>query len=206
MANPVPLRHDAIYHIYNRGNNGANLFIEERNCDDFLQLYVRHVHPVVDTYAYRLLQNRFHVLVKVKLEGEVPKRPSPYFANLLNAYAKGINRAYGRSGLQFERPFERLEVTNEGHLVQLVMYIHVHPGRHGFVDDPAQWPFSSYDALRTTRPPRLRRDVVLDWFGSQRPYVAAHKADIGDLSGVPDLTGLAPCPPRKKRYSTQVID
>ena len=41
-----------VYHIYNRGNNGENLFREERNYRYFLQLYAKHVTPVVDTFAY----------------------------------------------------------------------------------------------------------------------------------------------------------
>ena len=190
MSNPLPLRPDAIYHIYNRGNNSQNLFIEERNYPYFLRLYIRHVHPVVDTYAYCLLRNHFHLLVKVKLEDQVQKPPSQYFANLFTAYAKGMNRAYARTGSLFERPFQRFEVTDEGHLIQLVIYIHLNPVQHGFVEDLADWPFSSYNALRTTKPTRLRRDVVLDWFGGQQAFVDAHKVDAVDLSGLPDLTGL----------------
>jgi len=129
-------------------------------------------------------------LVKVKSPDEVPKPPSQYLANLFNAYAKGINKAYARTGSLFERPFERLEVTNEGHFLELVIYIHFNPVQHGFVEHPVEWSFSSYDALRTAKSTRLRRDVVLDWFGGQRSFVNAHEVDVVDLSGLGDLTGL----------------
>jgi REP element-mobilizing transposase RayT len=192
MSNPVPLQYNEAYHIYNRGNNGEDLFIEERNYRYFLRLYIRHVHPVVETYAYCLLRNHFHLLIKVKSEDEVSKPPSQYFANLFNAYAKGINKAYDRTGSLFERPFQRIKVTDEAYFARLVTYIHVNPVRHGFVEDPSEWPFSSYDALRTTKPTRLRRRVVLDWFGGQEPFVSAHEVGLVglDLSGLPDLTGL----------------
>jgi REP element-mobilizing transposase RayT len=192
MSNPVPLQYDTMYHIYNRGNNGEDLFIEERNYDYFLQLYIRHIYPAVETYAYCLLRNHFHLLIWVKSEHEVPKAPSQYFANFFNAYAKAINKAYGRSGSLFERPFQRIPVLDEVYFARLVTYIHLNPVRHGFVDEPAEWPFSSYHALRATGPTRLRRDVVLDWFGGQEGFVSAHAVDLADLdlTGLPDLSGL----------------
>lgn len=113
MSNPAPLQYGKVYHIYNRGNNGENLFIEERNYRYFLQLYIKHVHPVVDTYAYCLLRNHFHLLVRVKdLSGlESPKLPSQCFSNLFNAYTKSINKAHGRTGALFERPFRAIRMA-----------------------------------------------------------------------------------------------
>jgi hypothetical protein len=37
------------YHINNRGNNGENIFVEERNYHYFLQLYSKYITPVADT-------------------------------------------------------------------------------------------------------------------------------------------------------------
>jgi hypothetical protein len=31
MTSPSPLHNDTYYHIYNRGNNGENIFVQERN-------------------------------------------------------------------------------------------------------------------------------------------------------------------------------
>jgi REP-associated tyrosine transposase len=54
------------YHIYNRGNNKENLFKEEENYAYFLKQYDKYLSNVVDTYAYCLMPNHFHFLVKVK--------------------------------------------------------------------------------------------------------------------------------------------
>jgi hypothetical protein len=70
VSKPVPLQHGRYYHIYNRGNNRENLFIEERNYHHFLRLYARYVAPVADTYAYCLLRKHFHLLVRVKAATE----------------------------------------------------------------------------------------------------------------------------------------
>ncbi len=62
----VPLETGKYYHIYNRGINGTNLFFEERNYLFFLEKYSFYMSKVLETYAYCLLGNHFHLLVKVK--------------------------------------------------------------------------------------------------------------------------------------------
>jgi putative transposase len=70
MTSPTPLEYGQYYHIYNRGNNGENLFFEERNYPYFLKLYAHHILPVANTYAYCLLRNHFHALVRIRTEEE----------------------------------------------------------------------------------------------------------------------------------------
>ena len=70
--NPAPLQYGQYYHIYNRGNNRENLFIEERNYRYFLQLYLMYIEPIAWTFAYCLLRNHFHLLVRIK---DLPQNP-----------------------------------------------------------------------------------------------------------------------------------
>jgi len=70
MTSPSPLCYGQYYHIYNRGNNRENIFVEERNYRYFLKLYVKYIEPVADTYAYCLLRNHFHFLVRIKTVAE----------------------------------------------------------------------------------------------------------------------------------------
>jgi len=48
----TPLQFGEYYHIYNRGNNRENIFIASRNYDYFLRLYMKHILPVAETFAY----------------------------------------------------------------------------------------------------------------------------------------------------------
>lgn len=59
-----PLHYGCYYHIYNRGNNRENLFVERRNYPYFLKLYAKHIQPVAETYAYCLLPNHFHFAIR----------------------------------------------------------------------------------------------------------------------------------------------
>src|SRR5690606_42159960 len=57
----------------------------------------KHVAPVADIYAYCLLNNHFHLLIKTKyVENE--SLLSRSFSNFFNAYSKAINKSYNRSG------------------------------------------------------------------------------------------------------------
>jgi putative transposase len=182
MTSPPPLESGVFYHIYNRGTNREDIFVQERNYRYFLQLYAKYIEPVAETYAYCLLKNHFHVLARVK-DVQDPKglsRPlgSMAFSNLFNAYAKAINKACGRTGSLFQHPFGRIPVLTQSYLIQLVRYIHLNPQKHGLVSDFRAWPYSSYQAYLSNQPTRLPRDAVLGWFDGAPGFVAAHQTPI----------------------------
>ena len=56
----------ATYHIFNRGNNGEDIFKENENYLYFLDLIRKHLLSVCSIYAYCLLRNHFHLLLKGK--------------------------------------------------------------------------------------------------------------------------------------------
>ena len=186
MSTPTSLDYGGYYHIFNRGVNRQNLFVEERNYSYFLKLYAYHIETVADTYAYCLLPNHFHLLVRIKTPEEAREQtrpaprsyrvspPSQAFSNLFNAYTKAVNTAYQRTGSLFERPFHRIQVTSDRYFTQLVVYIHQNPQRHGLVNDFRLWPYSSYPALLSTAPTHLRRADVLAWFGGSDQALDAH--------------------------------
>ena len=61
-----PLTYGTFFHIYNRGNNGENIFIQERNYAYFMELWWKHISPIAETWAYGLLRNHFHAAVYIK--------------------------------------------------------------------------------------------------------------------------------------------
>ena len=206
MSNPIPLEPSKYYHVYNRGNNRENIFIEERNYIYFLKLYAHHIQPIAETFAYCLLKNHFHFLIRVKnltgledLSGlEDPSGlgdlsglehdPSQAFSNFFNAYSKAINKAYQRTGALFQRPFGRIEVTSDAYFKQLVIYIHQNPQKHKFVNDFREWKYSSYHALIATQATHLKRDEIIGWFDNATGFMNAHQQLIGEN----EVSALAP--------------
>lgn len=185
MQTVTPLEPGQYYHIYNRGVNRTNLFIEERNYAYFLKLYAKHIAPVAETFAYCLLRNHFHLLVRIRDRVGLDldcRAVSHAFNNWLNAYAKAINKAYGRTGSLFQHHFGRLLVTSDRYFVALIHYIHYNPQKHGFVPDFREWPYSSYHALLSDQPTRLERAVVLDWFGGPQAFRQFHTTPVDESS------------------------
>lgn len=54
------------YHIFNRGVNSTNLFNGSNDCIHFLSLYRKFIDPIADTFAYCLMSNHFHLLVRIR--------------------------------------------------------------------------------------------------------------------------------------------
>lgn len=185
------------YHIYNKGNNGENIFIEPRNYTYFLKLYAKHIEPVAFTFAYCLLRNHFHFLIRIKTDEEQqafhetsevletsevfnPRNPHQAHSNLYNAYAKSINKSYGRTGSLFANRFKRKHVNSDAYFLNLVAYIHQNPQQHQFVDDFQQWKWSSYDGLLSDGNTKLKRNQVLDWFGNKSQFIDFHQNPVDE--------------------------
>ena len=210
-----PLTFGNFYHIYNRGNNHENIFLQERNYAYFLELWWRHISPIAETWAFCLLKNHFHSVVYIKNKEDLSgltldsvshaarkdesrnpaafredltglKDPSRYFSNFFNAYARGFNIAAHRSGALFERPLKRIPVDTTAYLLQLIVYIHQNPQKHRFTEDFREWKYSSYHMLVSEVPSRLQRDKVMQLFGSSEDFVRIHQ-EIQPWDGLEDM-------------------
>ncbi len=62
------------YHIYKHTIGFESIFLEERNYFFFLEKYQLYVSPIVDTLAYCLMLNHFHLLIRIKGEEELKKQ------------------------------------------------------------------------------------------------------------------------------------
>ena len=190
-SNTENLEPNAIYHIYNRGINGENIFKEEKNYLYFLQRYAHHITPIADTFAYCLLKNHFHIALKVKNLEEIeafyklrfpdkidlppiPRIISQQFASFFNGYAQAINKSYNRTGGLFEEPFRRVLVSEDAYLAELIFYIHSNPEKHGFVRDFGEYPHSSYHSHLHTAQTKLKREEVLVFFGGKEKFEEFH--------------------------------
>ena len=186
-TNPDPLTFGTFYHIYNRGNNHENVFLQERNYTYFMELWWKHTSQIAETCAYCLLKNHFHATVFIKYEEDLSglklKEPSQYFANFFNAYTRGVNIATNRSGALFEVPFKRIPITDERYLMRLIMYIHQNPQKHKFVEDFRDWNYSSYHDLIGNTPTRLQRNKMMELFGSREDFIRIHK----EIQPLPDF-------------------
>ena len=171
------------YHIYNRANGTENIFWEEENYRFFLQQYAKYLAEWVDTYAYCLMPNHFHLLVGVKerpnlsgfenLTGLI-KHPSKNpaikaFSDFFNSYTKAYNKRYERKGNLFIRAFNRRPILHENQWQETFLYIHLNPVKHGFVKNPEDWKWSSLSSYQNPEKlSNLERSYYLNFFDGPR--------------------------------------
>ncbi len=203
-----PFEPGGCYHLYSHAISEENLFRESDNYRYFLSKYIQHAGPIVSTYAYCLMPNHFHFLIRIKSYKLLKaffefKRPGTFdskpiskqighqLGNWLNAYASAFNKRYSRRGKLFLQQFNRLQVDNEAYFQKLVAYIHCNPVHHGFTAKPGDWDFSSYADYLGAPAEFLSSQVVLNCFGGKENFLEAHRsasyADPSDFQNPTDL-------------------
>lgn len=197
MTSPEALHYDSFYHIYNRGINRQDIFFEPINYLHFIHLYTRFLTNHAGMVAYCLLRNHFHMLIRVKREEDIQvsfrtqevngvartiPTPSRCLSDFFNAYAKGINARYGRTGSLFQHPFGRKLILSDTRLWTVIAYIHQNPQKHHFVSDFRDWPYSSFKEIIGDQPTFLPRQEILDWFGGMESYINLNRQWVEDAN------------------------
>ncbi len=143
MNRNEPIQDNLSYHVYNRGNDRAQIFGDE---SDYLN-FIEKMHSLAErcsvfVNAYALMPNHYHLLASQNGGGSLSKM----MGALATSAAKRYNLKYGHIGHLFQGPFRYKPVADES-LWYLACYIHLNPVRAGFVKDPKEWPFSNFAAL-----------------------------------------------------------
>jgi len=160
---PTILQPGKFYHIYNRVKNGNALFDSEEDWKFFLKLYRTHVSPIAITYAYCLLQDHLHILVKIKDDAN----GSSYkpFAILFNAYAKGYSKKHDVEGKLFRYKLKRMEIRRESIFLDLVRYINQNACKHGLSDDVEGFRYSSFRSTVSPFESMIPKEELIRLFG-----------------------------------------
>ena len=187
-----------VYHILNRGVAGLPIFNTDRKHSRFMELvdYYRfdtslsfsHFNrlekekrteflqnmksdnkKLIEIYAFCLIPNHFHFLVKQLEERGIPK----FLSNIQNAYARFYNLRNERKGPLFEAMFKGVRIENDEQLLHVSRYIHLNPSSSFLVEignlDTYEW--SSLPVyLDKTDSDLVNKDFVLKIFGNKNKY------------------------------------
>ncbi|MBX7243031.1 MAG: hypothetical protein K1X92_14910 [Bacteroidia bacterium] len=206
--NEIPLLPETIYHIFNHANGKENLFMNEGNYIFFLKKYQYYIEPIADTFAYCLMPNHLHFMVRIKTtinlqeanklfltdkgitpkeiteipETDYPKFTSRVFGNLFSSYTQSFNKQQKRRGSLFIPNFKRKTVDTEAYYRRLIHYIHHNPVHHGFVKNMDEWKFSSYESFMADKNTRIVKDEALKWFGGKESFHEFHENEDLDTN------------------------
>jgi len=177
---------DQYYHVYNRGNNGENIFFTPENYLFFLRRLDEYLSECLEIFAYCLLRNHFHLLVKVKKKESINEQFRLFFLS----YSKAINKQTARTGSLFQKRFRRIIIEGKPSLCRAIVYIHTNPVHHKFLEDFKSYKYSSFQSFLNNTETEAKREEVFSWFGGYENFIAQHQERIElDLpdSDMPDF-------------------
>lgn len=67
----INMQPSTFYHLYNHANEPENLFRINENYRFFLQQWAKYIEPVAETFAYCLMPNHIHFLIRTRAEEEI---------------------------------------------------------------------------------------------------------------------------------------
>lgn len=178
------------YHVYNRANAFEKLFYSDENYLFFMEKTNKYLPEIATLYAYSLLPNHFHFLIKTLPEESIhlgssldySDRISQAFSNLFNSYTKSFNSYYRRRGTLFSRHFKSRVVETMNYRTNCVLYLHHNGVHHNLCREPDQWPYTSHEKVMNN-PEISEVAEVISWFGGVDNYLNAYRHYTSPLEG-----------------------
>lgn len=192
---------DSYFHIYNRTNNHEVLFPTTHNKIYFLKLIERRLLYLIDIYAWCLIPNHFHFLIKTK----TPEKAAAYLSHVtcrkltmtesaflkgtqtfssltlrawtgvFQSYAEAFNKMHKRKGNLFYTSFKRIKIADESHFIKSLVYIHTNPRKHGLTEDYRDYEWSSWNSYEFAGQPHVKRELVYEMLGGSQVFLQAHE-------------------------------
>lgn len=135
------------YHIYNRGVEKREIFLDEQDCIVFLYYLKMYLSPIeelekesvadirvnrfiplnlsseVDLLAFTLMPNHIHLFIKQSTKDGIIK----LMRRATTSYVMYFNKKYKRVGCLFQNTYKAAIIDSEIYLLHLSRYIHLNP-------------------------------------------------------------------------------
>jgi putative transposase len=199
----APFQPEYFYHLVCKSIDGILLFKEHTDYKVFLQRFQQFTNQVLDVWSYFLLTNHTHHIVKIKslatilenikkvtdqtmaMKTLVDDQNNELFFDamierqmnsFLVSFANYTNNKYNRKGGLFQKPFRRIQVADDIHLQQAIIYVHAQ--KHNIVKDFKEHPYSSYSVIINGNAAYIDNSNVIDFFGGAEKFVSIHKDQV----------------------------
>jgi putative transposase len=178
---------EAIYHVYNRGNNKQAIYLDQHDYATFLNLMKRGLqqkvtadpfgrpnrnwHDDIELLAFCLMPNHFHLLLYQRSERAI----SDFMRGLSTSYVGYFNKRHHRVGHLFQDIFKASHIDEDAYWQHISRYIHL---------NPRAWRTWEWSSL-----PYYLHDKHADWVRPERVLDVFEGGDY--LSFVEDYEGVA---------------
>ena len=175
----------AVYHIFQRGNNKQDIFLDDADRLYFLKLLAgtRKMFNYL-LHCYVLMNNHFHMTIETPSSTPI----SEIMQSVSFNYAVYFNKRHERIGHLFQDRFKGIMVEKDDYLLRLSRYVHLNPVKSGFVDLPEQYKWSSYRVyIESVKDELVYTDTILSYFGDNDTEKFATEYKNFVKSGISEL-------------------
>ena len=196
-----------IYHVYNRGVEKRPIFLIKRDYIRFIETtnYYRFANcpmrfsyfrilahekqdsvikrlkdesrKLVDIYAYCLMPNHIHFLLKQLVDRGISK----FMAKVTNAYSHYFNTRHDRIGHLFQGNFGASRIEDDEQFIHVSRYIHLNPVSSYLIElkDLIYYEYSSFPGYINKEASFINISGVLSYFKNKDEY----KTFVEDQAG-----------------------
>lgn len=185
MSRKITFSVGEYYHVYNRGTDKREIFLDNSDRERFVKLLylangskpiafrylptglhytrIEKGKPVVALGAYCLMPNHFHLLIKETNDDGITK----FLGKMSTSYSMYFNKKYERTGSLFEGPFKATHVESDEYLKYLFSYIHLNPLK--LINE--KWKEDKFTKRAATKTYLMnyRYSSYVDYIGKKRP-------------------------------------
>lgn len=192
-----PLINGEYYHIYNRGVDKRDIFVNKKDLNRFVQSVrefnailpignlrdtlrnkldcghwrrrERGEKPLVSVICYCFNPNHFHFILKQEKEGGI----SEFLKRLLGGYTKYFNKVHNRSGALFQGRFKSCLVKNDQYFLKIFPYVNVNYLIHDIPEDKNSLIMASdkeYREMNFNLVSKNEADNLLEFYGGNKNF------------------------------------
>jgi putative transposase len=195
---------DGIYHIYNRGVEKRNIFLDEEDYKIFLYYLKTYLVPPdtekktpinitrlgsnfdlyknIQLLCYVLMSNHFHFVFKQFSE----KAITEFMRRLTIAYVRYFNNKYKRVGPLFQGRYKSVLVDKDDYFLYLSSYVHINPielSKYSEINTLEHYPYSSYsDYIGKINTPWIHEEYILNYINDKEDKFLFYKNQTEQLA------------------------
>jgi putative transposase len=164
------------YHIMMRGINRERIYQSEEAKKQMLDILSEKVADSdVGIYAYCVMDNHIHLLVKAE-----PENLAVTMKRINGSFAMYYNRKQNRIGPVFQDRYKSECVENEGYFWGVLRYIHLNPVKAYMVKNPEEYQWSSMKDYLSGKSELLDKEALFlkqKNFQDNKSFLRMHEKD-----------------------------
>lgn len=197
----ITFANNQYYHIYNRGVEKRDIFLDESDYDRLLKSMAdfnnacpvwkirgeasnEMVEPYVEIVAYCINPNHFHLILKQLRNNGI----SDFMHKLGTGYTMYFNKKNKHSGVIFQGVFKSVHIDSNEYLLYVSAYVNCNSEVHGIEKaENYRWcSFPEYAKLKAGI--TSGNEVILGQFANLEDYVKYAKIQVGEMQRKKEMT------------------